>query len=114
MKDVLILLVEDDPRKASQLIRSLARSGMPPLLRTLPSAESAMEYLGGAGEYRDRVRYPLPSLIVSDIDLPGRSGTELLAWIRERDELKDVECVLYSAETRLVDFLSAALARASA
>lgn len=48
----------------------------------------AILYLSGKGAYADRTRYPLPTLVVLDINLPRKSGLEVLEWIRSRREFE--------------------------
>lgn len=54
----------------------------------------AINYLRGRAEYCDRSRYPLPDLILTQIDLPGISGLALLAWIKRQPQFQTLPVVL--------------------
>lgn len=101
--DFSILLVEDDLGQAARLMRSFSKAGIPPCLRSFPSVEAAMDYLRGAGEYADRARYPLPSLIISDLNLPKQSGLDLLGWMKAEPGLESIGFILYSSSDEAAD-----------
>jgi CheY-like chemotaxis protein len=66
-------------------------------LEVLTDAEECVAYLAGEGKYQDRGRYPVPSAIVSDLDLSGMSGFGVLAWLRERPELVTIPVFVLAA-----------------
>ncbi len=55
-----------------------------------------MAYLKGTGEFRDRKRNPLPTLVLLDIKLPYRDGFEVLNWIRSEVALTNLLVLMYS------------------
>jgi len=63
---------------------AFTQEGYPGSLEVLNDGEESLAYVSGLEKYRDRIRYPLPSAIVSDLQLPGMSGFDVLTWIRER------------------------------
>jgi CheY-like chemotaxis protein len=77
-----VLLVEDEPGIRSLIARALEREGF-----TVTQAGSAQEALE-AWQHADRA----PSLLITDVTLPGLSGKDLVERLRLRwPEL----CVLY-------------------
>jgi len=48
--------------------------------------EEALDYLAGGGGFADRGRHPFPALILLDLQLPRRSGHEVLEWLRGQEE----------------------------
>jgi CheY-like chemotaxis protein len=46
-----------------------------------------MEYLEGRGGYSDRTTYPLPDVVVLDVQLPLVDGFQILQWRRTRSFL---------------------------
>lgn len=97
-----LLLVEDDRDQAALFLASLKRAGLPPFARSFPSAEEALGYLKGEG------RGPLPSLVISDLNLPGRSGLDLLRGLKGDPELRDMPFVLYTSSRNPADVEAAA------
>jgi CheY-like chemotaxis protein len=47
--------------------------------------EEALEYLAGGGGFADRERHPFPALMLLDLQLPRRSGHEVLEWLRAQE-----------------------------
>ena len=76
-----LLWVEDDPDDILLGERALAKAGFE-TLRIVRDGDQAISYLGGKGEFSDRTRFPIPSLVLLDLKLPRKSGFEVLRWIR--------------------------------
>lgn len=77
-----VLLVEDDDVHALLIEGSLAHARLSnPVLRAR-SGEDAMDHLRRAATGERAV----PALILLDLELPGRSGLEVLAGIRQLNE----------------------------
>jgi CheY-like chemotaxis protein len=102
-RDFYILHVEDDPDQARLLTRAMARGKLPPFVRTVDSVDSAMLYLEGRGPYRDREQFPMPAIVISDLYLSGRSGLELVDWMRERDETRLIGVIMLTSSDREED-----------
>ena len=90
MKDDCILLVEDNENDVLLFESILEQAGIFPTVVPVDTAEAAMRYLSGEGEYYNRRLYPLPRLILVDLKLPGKSGHELLRWLKARRELAHI------------------------
>ena len=92
-----VLLAEDNPDDADFFRRAFRAAGFEHPLHTVNNGETALSYLRGEGQYSDRARYPVPSLLVLDPTLPGKSGWEVLAWVRQSPELSTLPVVIFSA-----------------
>jgi len=66
-------------------------------LRTVDSVPQALQYLRGEGCYSDRNKYPFPSLIVTDLKMPGLNGFDLLDTIRNDASTAAVPIVVLSS-----------------
>lgn len=82
-----VVLIESDPEDLRLLLAAFTQEGYAGSLEVLSDGEESLSYFSGLGKYEDRVRYPLPSAILCDLHLPGMSGFDVLAWIRERPPL---------------------------
>src|SRR5436190_24124850 len=80
----VVLVVEDNPDDVS-LVQLGARNAECPFhFKFVEDGEQALAYLEGTGRYTDRSAYPLPDLVVLDLNMPRRDGFEVLKWIRTR------------------------------
>jgi CheY-like chemotaxis protein len=48
--------------------------------------EEAVDYLAGGAGFADRGKHPFPALVLLDLQLPRRSGHEVLEWLRAQEE----------------------------
>jgi len=92
-----ILHVEDDENDVFLFRRVFEQTGITSPLHVVTDGEMAINYLSGAGQFADREKYPLPCLVLTDLNLPKRSGLDLLQWIRRDPELKKMVVVLFSS-----------------
>jgi len=93
-----ILLVEDSIEDAALLQRVLQRVGVANRLFTVPSAEEAIAYLEGSGQYSDRWRFPLPGVLLLDLRLPAASGFSVLEWLKIQADLNDILILVLSGQ----------------
>jgi CheY-like chemotaxis protein len=94
-----ILLVEDEPSDAAMLRRGFEKAEVLNPVVHLANGDDALAYLEGLGPYIDRVKYPLPVLILLDLKLPGLSGIQLLEWMRTRPEIRRIPVVVLTADS---------------
>jgi DNA-binding response OmpR family regulator len=99
----IILLVEDNPRDVLLMKRAFRKANLTISLQVVEDGEAAVRYLSGVEPYRDRLRYPLPVLVLLDLKLPRKSGAEVLAWVRQQPELKRLPIVILTSSKEYVD-----------
>jgi CheY-like chemotaxis protein len=92
-----ILQVEDDENDVFMLQQVFQRTGIPCPLQVVSDGQDAIDYLQSAGAYAERTDNPLPCLILLDLNLPTRSGFEVLKWIRQHPTYKKLVVVVFSA-----------------
>jgi len=95
----VILLVEDDDNDILLVNRAFSRSHLLNPLAVVKNGEDAMAYFMGIGPYRDRAEYPLPSLVLLDLKLPGMSGIEFLKWLRPQPGYGSTRVVVLTSST---------------
>lgn len=93
------LLVEDDPNQALLMARAFREAQVFNPLPVLQTGEEAIAYLSAAAPFEDRDRFPLPSLLILDCNLPMKSGLEVLEWIRARSVLNRLPVVMLSSSS---------------
>jgi len=98
MKAKPILLVEDDENDVFFFRRAMDKAGMQTPLEVARDGQEAIDYLKGAGEFADRLAFPLPCLVLLDLKLPFVMGLDVLKWIRLQPDLPMVVLILSSSE----------------
>lgn len=96
MKKVVVLYVEGEPSDVTLLRRALRFAQLPIELLTVSDAQFAIEWLKGSVPYDDRVAYPLPELIITELKLPQTSGFELLRFTRGDARFRELPVVVFS------------------
>jgi CheY-like chemotaxis protein len=89
-----VLLVDDDADAVFLFERAYQRAGITYPFAVAQSADEAIAYLTGEGRYADRATYPMPALILLDIKMPGRTGFEVLQWIRNNSAVSPLRVVM--------------------
>jgi len=57
----------------------------------------------GSGIYGDREKYPMPSLVLLDLEMPGADGFEVLRWVHKQPSLKHLRIVVLTGSDSLRD-----------
>lgn len=100
---VTVLYIENEENDILFMRRALKLAGLDGALRAAPDGRDAKLYLMGEGPYADRALYPLPDLLLMDLNLPAISGFELLAWLRQQPRFQELPVVIFSSSARPED-----------
>jgi PAS domain S-box-containing protein len=95
-----VLYVEDEESDATFMRVAFERQGMESALRVVGDGQAAIEYLSGVGKYSDREKFPLPSVVLLDLNLPQVPGFEVLKWMRDRPDFARTAVVVFSSSMR--------------
>ena len=86
-----VLLVEDDPGDVIIAQEALRASKLKSRLNVVPDGNAAMAYLRKQNGYAEAER---PDLILLDLNLPGKSGHEVLAEVKADESLRKIPVVV--------------------
>jgi CheY-like chemotaxis protein len=98
-----VLLVDDDEDDAFLMQTVFRKVGISNPLQRVADGEEAIAYFEGKGPYEDRIKYPLPVVVLLDLNMPRRNGFEVLAWLRANPVFGKVTVHILSASMRQVD-----------
>jgi CheY-like chemotaxis protein len=79
-----ILLVEDSDDYALVMTRGIHRSTGFQLVWRAKDGLEAIKYLGASGEYGNREKFPMPDVMLLDLQMPRKDGWEVLEWLKDQ------------------------------
>ncbi len=104
MKQESSILLADDSEDDLMLMKmAYKQSGLTHPLHSVNGGVQAIAYLHGDGAFADRTRYPLPSLLLLDLNMPIKSGFEVLSWVRSQPGLRRLPVVLLTTSDEPAD-----------
>jgi len=95
-----ILLVEDNPGDARLTLEAFKEGKVPNNITVVKDGVEALAFLRQEGPYDDA---KLPDLILLDLNLPRKSGREVLAEIKEDENLKRIPVVVLTTSANKED-----------
>jgi CheY-like chemotaxis protein len=90
----VILLVDDDPHDVVLIRLAFRKVGIIDTIELVKDGLEAMRYIRGEGIYSDRRRFPLPTLMLLDLNMPQTSGFDVLSWIREQPFVSNLTVIV--------------------
>jgi two-component system, chemotaxis family, response regulator Rcp1 len=99
-----ILLIEDDLEDAGMTIEALRKGGVPCRISLVRDGEEAMEFLLRCQRF---ARAPQPDLILLDLNLPKKSGREVLAEVKAVERLAGLPVVVLTSSPTQQSILQA-------
>jgi CheY-like chemotaxis protein len=86
-QNATVLLAEDDSEDIFLTHRAFKKARLANPLHVVRDGEQAIAYLQGDPPYDDRAQYPLPILVLLDLNMPKIDGFQVLEWIRKQPSL---------------------------
>jgi CheY-like chemotaxis protein len=102
-----ILIAEDNPQDILLIEYALQQGNIRCGFQVVNDGEQALAYLNGSEKYQDRQAYPIPSILLLDLNMPLLSGFEVLAWIRQQPDFHGLPVVVLSHSTEARDITRA-------
>jgi len=100
MDSIQILLVEDNEGDILLIKEAFEESRILNSIRTVTDGEKAIHYLEKKGSYEDAIT---PDLILLDVNLPRKSGHEVLTYIKNSPHLKQIPVVMLTTSSAEID-----------
>lgn len=97
-----VLLVEDNPGDVRLTQEAFREGKLRVNFQVVVDGEAALDYLHRRGAYAQMGR---PDLVLLDLNLPKKDGREVLAEIKEDDELKSIPVVILTTSKAEQDIL---------
>lgn len=89
-----ILLVEPNPGDTRLFTEQFEDAKILNTLNMVTDGESALDYVHRRGDYADATR---PDLILLELQLPGKSGIEVMSELEDDPEVRDIPVVVLTS-----------------
>lgn len=99
----VILLAEDRDDDVLLVRQAFDQAGIRNPLYVVHNGQEAISYLKGEGPFASREEFPLPSLLLLDLKMPGVDGFEVLEWIRQQPGLSSLRVVVLTSSDQMKD-----------
>jgi len=97
LKEVEILLVEDNPTDAELCIRALKKSNLANQLVWVKDGAEALDFMFAKGAYSGRNGLTVPKVILLDLRLPKVDGMEVLRQIKADQRTRTIPVVVLTS-----------------
>ncbi len=101
-KPIEILLVEDNPGDVRLTLATFQAGGVRNNIHVAIDGEDALAFLRGQGKHAGA---PRPDVILLDLNLPKKSGREVLAEVKADPQLFDIPVVVLTVSQEESDIL---------
>jgi CheY-like chemotaxis protein len=93
----ILLAAEDEETDAFFLRYALSKAGLPHELVVAQDGTEVIDYLSGQAPNPGVTRHPLPALMLLDLKMPRMTGFDVLAWLQNRTEFKELPVVVLTS-----------------
>lgn len=91
-----ILIAEDNPDDRLLLQYAFRSARLPNRYHIVSNGAEAITWLGAAMEQSPNPTYPMPGLLVLDIQMPYKTGLEVLEWVRNQPAYHSMPVIIMS------------------
>lgn len=100
-----ILIAEDDEEDRMLTKDAMLESRLANRIDFVEDGEDLMDYLNNRGKYTDVKEYPLPGIILLDLNMPRKDGREALKEIKSSEVLKKIPVIILTTSKAEEDIL---------
>ena len=105
LREVEILLVEDDAADAEMTLRALRRNNLANKVLWVKDGQEALDYISGSGAYAGRDA-ALPRLVMLDLKMPKVGGIEVLRALKADEATRSVPVVVMTSSSEERDVVA--------
>lgn len=104
-KPISILIADDDPDDRAMIQEAFEENFLLNELHFVEDGEELMNYLNRNDKYTDPDKYPLPGLILLDLNMPRKDGREALEEIKSNPRLNHIPIIILTTSKTEEDII---------
>lgn len=105
LKEVEILIVEDNPLDAEMALRALKKNNLTNNVMVVGDGEEALDFLFAKGKYEERINSNRPKIILLDLKLPKINGLEVLKVLKSDPQTKIIPVIMLTSSKEESDVI---------
>jgi CheY-like chemotaxis protein len=98
-----LLVLEDNNEDFATLQRLMRKQGLTNPVFHCVTGQEVLDFLRHQGPYRDSATAPRPSLILLDLNVPGKDGRTVLQEIKSDEAFKHIPVAIFSTSANAKD-----------
>jgi CheY-like chemotaxis protein len=98
-----ILLVEDDSNDQILIQDGFRKVGVTCSILAVNDGLEAIAYMKGEEKFGDREKFPYPSVIITDLKMPGADGFAVLEFLKSNPDFAVIPTIVFSSSEDLDD-----------
>ena len=95
--DSCIMLIDDNLSDLGLIVRAFENNAMKNNILCMSNGHDALAYLMGDGIFADRQQNPYPSMLITDINMPGVDGFEILEYLQSNPAKEIIPTIVLSS-----------------
>lgn len=105
-EEIEILLVEDSAADAELTLHALRKNARVNRVYVARDGEEALNFLFANGTYQERIRQPLPHLVLLDLKLPKVDGLSVLRTLKQDRRTRSMPVIVLTSSTEEKDLIA--------
>ncbi len=102
-----ILSIDDNADDVTLLRLACGEANVSFQLRAVETGEDAITYLKNTRATTDHEGFPVPDLILLDLKMPGKSGFDVLEWVRAQPDFQHLPVLILTSSIHPEDRMRA-------
>lgn len=102
-KPVTILMVEDDADDRMLMLKAFERNLYAGNFKCVDDGAALIDYLNRVGPYHCETEFPLPKVILLDLNMPKMDGREVLQHLKGNDHWRKIPVIVFTTSRRQDD-----------
>lgn len=104
-ENINILLVEDNEGDVQIMMQAFKEARFKNNIHVSYDGQEALDFIYGKDQYSNRIKFPLPDLIISDINMPRVDGLEFLKKLKENPEYQSIPVIMFTSSRAQEDII---------
>ena len=105
-RTITVLYAEDDLDDQFLLKEAFEENNILNPLQVVNDGTEVLDYLNNEGRFTDAKEYPLPGLILLDLNMPKMNGAETLEKIKNNKDFKNIPVIVLTTSKAEEDIIS--------